>query len=331
MKLFVCTLLVTIVVVAMLADDAEAFGPRRRSGSAKLTSSLKAAELREVVEEARSLLDDLKETEQLEAREFEDQEEEDSYQTNGVPSGVKTTGLEASYKGTRPVLGQSPVLTRTACGRVPTGSYSSAGQLSGPWRGPGGSWQIPGGIPTGSCRVFEPSTLKLPIARHQYNLGLLALVAEEERQATRFSLPPYNALISTCDVIILGRCLFGRPTGSGQDAPGSSLDPARDLTATRPNCKSRSEPYRKPHGPRRETDRAPDGSLTETGRQGDQKFMNINESRRPEHNQAPTGSRKGTFNCDPDSRRTLGVMTPAGVYNEDMPNGRRFKCDSNVT
>ncbi|XP_019615048.1 PREDICTED: uncharacterized protein LOC109462850 isoform X2 [Branchiostoma belcheri] len=73
MKLFVCTLIVTMVVVAMLADDAEAFGPRRRSGSAKLTSSLKAAELREVVEEARSLLDNLEEkTEQLEAREEED-------------------------------------------------------------------------------------------------------------------------------------------------------------------------------------------------------------------------------------------------------------------
>ncbi|KAI8480618.1 hypothetical protein Bbelb_416300 [Branchiostoma belcheri] len=50
--------------------------------------------------------------------------------------------------GTRPVPGQSPVLTRAACGRVPTGSYSSAGQLSGPW-------QVPGGIPTGSSRVFE--------------------------------------------------------------------------------------------------------------------------------------------------------------------------------
>ncbi|KAI8493095.1 hypothetical protein Bbelb_290990 [Branchiostoma belcheri] len=97
---------------------------------------------------------------------------------------------------------------------------------------------------------------------------------------------------------------FVRPT---RDEPGSSLDPARDLTAARPNCKSRSAPYRKPHGSRRETDRAPD------------------RSRRPEHNQAPTGSRKGTFNCGPDSRRTLGFMTPAGVYTEDMPNGRRFK------
>ncbi|KAI8486032.1 hypothetical protein Bbelb_361320 [Branchiostoma belcheri] len=86
-----------------------------------------------------------------------------------------------------------------------------------------------------------------------------------------------------------------------KDAPGTSLDPARDLTAARPKCKSRSAPYRKPHGSRRETDRAPDGSLTETGRQGHQ------------------------------NRRTLGVMTPAGVYTEDMPNGRRFKCDLSIT
>ncbi|KAI8492516.1 hypothetical protein Bbelb_295570 [Branchiostoma belcheri] len=88
---------------------------------------------------------------------------------------------------------------------------------------------------------------------------------------------------------------------AAKDAPGSSLDPARDLTAARPNCKSRSAPYRKPHGSRRGTDRAPDGSLTETGRQGDQ------------------------------NRRTLGVMTPAGVYTEDMPNGRRFKCDLSIS
>ncbi|KAI8519532.1 hypothetical protein Bbelb_027890 [Branchiostoma belcheri] len=78
---------------------------------------------------------------------------------------------------------------------------------------------------------------------------------------------------------------------------GSRQEPARDLTAARPNCKSRSAPYHTPHGSRRETDRAPDGSLTETGRK---------------------------------IRRTLGVMTPAGVYAEDMPNGRRFKCDLSI-
>ncbi|KAI8510919.1 hypothetical protein Bbelb_118350 [Branchiostoma belcheri] len=118
-----------------------------------------------------------------------------------------------------------------------------------------------------------------------------------------------------------------------EEPVGIPLDPARDLTAARPNCKSRSAPYHTPYGSRRETDRVPDGSLTETGRQGDQKFMNINyktPQRRPEHNQAPTGSRKRTFNCDPDSRRTLGVMTPTGVYAEDMPNGRRFKCDLSI-
>ncbi|KAI8495332.1 peptide receptor 1 [Branchiostoma belcheri] len=78
---------------------------------------------------------------------------------------------------------------------------------------------------------------------------------------------------------------------------GSRQEPARDLTAARPNCKSRSAPYHTPHGSRRATDRAPDGSLTETGRK---------------------------------IRRTLGVMTPTGVYAEDMPNGRRFKCDLSI-
>ncbi|KAI8479242.1 hypothetical protein Bbelb_430210 [Branchiostoma belcheri] len=78
----------------------------------------------------------------------------------------------------------------------------------------------------------------------------------------------------------------------------SDAEPARDLTAARPNCKSRSAPYHTPHGSRRATDRAPDGSLTETGRK---------------------------------IRRTLGVMTPAGVYAEDMPNGLRFKCDLSIT
>ncbi|KAI8489234.1 hypothetical protein Bbelb_329730 [Branchiostoma belcheri] len=86
--------------------------------------------------------------------------------------------------------------------------------------------------------------------------------------------------------------------GREQGWPVFDQEPARDLTAARPNCKSRSAPYHTPHGSRRATDRAPDGSLTETGRK---------------------------------IRRTLGVMTPAGVYAEDMPNGRRFKCDLSIT
>ncbi|KAI8507127.1 Troponin I, slow skeletal muscle [Branchiostoma belcheri] len=112
---------------------------------------------------------------------------------------------------------------------------------------------------------------------------------------------------------------WGIPSGSPWTPPGTWQLPGRAV---------RAGTYHTPHGSIRETDRAPDGSLTETGRQGVQMFININyktPQRRPEHNQAPTGSRKGTFNCDPDSRRTLGVMPPAGVYAEDMPNGRRFK------
>ncbi|KAI8485677.1 Coiled-coil domain-containing protein 71 [Branchiostoma belcheri] len=69
-----------------------------------------------------------------------------------MPTTSRTCHEHSEFKigrsGTRPVPGQSPVLTRAACGRVPTGSYSSAGQLSVPWR-------VPGGIPTGSSRVFE--------------------------------------------------------------------------------------------------------------------------------------------------------------------------------
>ncbi|KAI8519389.1 hypothetical protein Bbelb_026460 [Branchiostoma belcheri] len=69
----------------------------------------------------------------------------------------------------------------------------------------------------------------------------------------------------------------------------SSQEPARDLTAARPNCKSRSAPYHTPHGSRRATDRSPNGTA--------------------------------------HARR----MKPAGVYAEDMPNGRRFKCDLSIT
>ncbi|KAI8513966.1 hypothetical protein Bbelb_082900 [Branchiostoma belcheri] len=125
-----------------------------------------------------------------------DRREEESFKwVDGSALGT----YNAWRPGTRPVAGQSPVLTRAACGRVPTGSYSSAGQLSGPWR-------VPGGIPTGSSRVFEqeytsskeytevgdaafsatckqltsPSEIEIG---DNLQVGLLALVAEEERQA----------------------------------------------------------------------------------------------------------------------------------------------------
>ncbi|KAI8516751.1 hypothetical protein Bbelb_053320 [Branchiostoma belcheri] len=90
-----------------------------------------------------------------------------------------TQQLPFRRDGTRPVPGQSPVLTRAACGRVPTGSYSSAGQLSGPWRGPEGilarPWWDPvvfgdrpreyvirtvaQGVPTWSARHAWPSAV----------------------------------------------------------------------------------------------------------------------------------------------------------------------------
>ncbi|KAI8514082.1 hypothetical protein Bbelb_084060 [Branchiostoma belcheri] len=109
---------------------------------------------------------------------------------------------------------------------------------------------------------------------------------------------------------------------------GSRQEPARDLTAARPNCKSRSAPYRKPHGSRRATDRAPDGSLTETGRKSLRILMRAagRSTSRPRQ-----GAVKEHLIVTLTVRRTLGVMTPAGVYTEDMPNGRRFKCDLSIS
>ncbi|KAI8492042.1 hypothetical protein Bbelb_304150 [Branchiostoma belcheri] len=100
--------------------------------------------------------------------------------------------------------------------------------------------------------------------------------------------PPGQAARPGCSGPLVA---ISRPFGPRPSFCSLLSSQSLDLTATRPNCKSRSEPYRKPHGSRRETDRTPDGSL----------------------------------------RRTLGVMTPAGVYTEDIPNGRRFKCDLSVT
>eukprot|EP00058_Branchiostoma_floridae_P000923 XP_002586411.1 hypothetical protein BRAFLDRAFT_131804 [Branchiostoma floridae] len=57
MKLFVCMLLVTMVVTAMLIDDSEAGAPRRRSSRRRYVDG--QAAVMEVVEEARELLDDL--------------------------------------------------------------------------------------------------------------------------------------------------------------------------------------------------------------------------------------------------------------------------------
>ncbi|KAI8510942.1 hypothetical protein Bbelb_118580 [Branchiostoma belcheri] len=42
------------------------------------------------------------------------------------------------------------------------------------------------------------------------------------------------------------------------------------------------------------------------------------------------GPRQGPDSYPAEPGRTLGVMTPAGVHTEDMPNGRRFKCDLSI-
>ncbi|KAI8480737.1 hypothetical protein Bbelb_415300 [Branchiostoma belcheri] len=119
-----------------------------------------------------------------------------------------------------------------------------------------------------------------------------ALIISSTRNGS-FGSEPVNSTSVIVGTPAGSAALIYVPAQKHEKSPsGSRQEPARDLTAARPNCKSRSAPYHTPHGSRRATDRAPDGSLTETGRK---------------------------------IRRTLGVMTPAGVYTEDMPNGRRFK------
>ncbi|KAI8506446.1 hypothetical protein Bbelb_158730 [Branchiostoma belcheri] len=72
MKLFVCMLLVMIVVMATLIDDSEGWRRRRRRRRSGLQADTDA-ELREVMEEARALLEELNEQpEQLDARGMKD-------------------------------------------------------------------------------------------------------------------------------------------------------------------------------------------------------------------------------------------------------------------
>ncbi|XP_019642633.1 PREDICTED: uncharacterized protein LOC109483933 [Branchiostoma belcheri] len=72
MKLFVCLLLVTIVVMATLIDDSEGWRRRRRRRRSGLQADTDA-ELREVMEEARALLEELNEQpEQRDTREMKD-------------------------------------------------------------------------------------------------------------------------------------------------------------------------------------------------------------------------------------------------------------------
>ncbi|KAI8519533.1 hypothetical protein Bbelb_027900 [Branchiostoma belcheri] len=158
---------------------------------------------------------------------------------------------------------------------------------SGPYHTPHGSRRETDRAPDGSLTETDRQGDK-----NRRTLGVMTptdVYAEDMPNGRRFK----------CDLSIkVSAALIYVPAQKHERSPsGSRQEPARDLTAARPNCKSRSAPYHTPHGSRRETDRAPDGSLTETGRK---------------------------------IRRTLGVMTPAGVYAEDMPNGRRFKCDLSI-
>ncbi|XP_035683305.1 uncharacterized protein LOC118420556 [Branchiostoma floridae] len=80
MKLFVCMMLVTMVVMATLIDDSEGWRRRRRrrrNGGSLDVDADADSELREVVEEVRSLLGELDEaSEDLNTRELENEEVE---------------------------------------------------------------------------------------------------------------------------------------------------------------------------------------------------------------------------------------------------------------
>ncbi|CAH1233177.1 Hypp625 [Branchiostoma lanceolatum] len=112
MKLFVCTL-VTMVVIAMLIDDSDAYLYKRREGleeeerslQDELDQKLDARELEGLEEEVRSLLDGLKE--KLDARELEGLEEEDCKKSNLLllitfMTSVETPGGDASSCNLQP-------------------------------------------------------------------------------------------------------------------------------------------------------------------------------------------------------------------------------------
>ncbi|XP_078600619.1 uncharacterized protein LOC144875802 [Branchiostoma floridae x Branchiostoma japonicum] len=101
MKLFVCTLAVTMVVVAMMIEDSEGARYRRLTRRFRDTDEV----LSTVVEKARALLDDLDELQHLQVegtgggvhvtggtrgREVEDLEEDDYVRGRRTPTGFRT-------------------------------------------------------------------------------------------------------------------------------------------------------------------------------------------------------------------------------------------------
>ncbi|XP_066269942.1 uncharacterized protein [Branchiostoma lanceolatum] len=99
MKLFVCTLLVAMVVLATLIDDSEGWRRRRRrrrSRGLDVDTDVDS-ELREVVEEARSLLEELDERPgQPDTRGLEDVDLENIFADNGeVDSELREVVEEA--------------------------------------------------------------------------------------------------------------------------------------------------------------------------------------------------------------------------------------------
>ncbi|KAI8496766.1 hypothetical protein Bbelb_254210 [Branchiostoma belcheri] len=146
--------------------------------------------------------------------------------------------------------------------------------------------EMHGGMATRQLKTRAHFKKGAPLARFRPDFWALPNGTWTETGGVPDSCRPPSS-VSRSDHTRVCQSTRGEPTIPARgvpawDPPGLPLDPARGPVAARPECKSRSAPFRIPHGSRRETDRAPDG------------------------------------------RRTLGFMTPAGFYTENMPNRPRF-------
>ncbi|XP_066269937.1 uncharacterized protein [Branchiostoma lanceolatum] len=121
MKLFVCTLLVAMVVLATLIDDSEGWRRRRRrrrSRGLDVDTDVDS-ELREVVEEARSLLEELDERPgQPDTRGLEDVDLENIFADNGEADSEPNEVVEEARSLLEELDGQSEQLDKRGPGII---------------------------------------------------------------------------------------------------------------------------------------------------------------------------------------------------------------------